>query len=333
MVIGFHDSPEKPLRLAKEIHKSILRYNKSRKSKNKISIRIGIDTGPVYVFKDLTGRENIWGEGIIMTRRVMDLGGDMQIFASERIAQYLRKLSPDYKKMFHRVGDYLVKHGEKIPLYNVYGSGFGSKIAPRKGKILKTKQNEANLRGTDLFEFATVEIELDVKDPKTMLTHHTWLWNIINISKEPKDQFFYWLDGDVPKKFEDMNVKVTDEEGNVLDIFSLSVNKPTHKEFYVKFKKPLKPRQRNRYLKLEYDWEEPERNFNYKMATNCKNFKYKFSIPKGIEIKNRILKVDTDLGYKWHASPPPTIKYLPDRTTITWEAKNLKAFDAYRFEW
>jgi len=39
------------------------------------------------------------------------------------------------------------------------------------------------------------------------------------------------------------------------------------------------------------------------------------------------------LGYKWITDPPPVIKYLKEGTKITWEGKNLKAFNAYKFEW
>ncbi|MCH8015635.1 MAG: hypothetical protein IH917_03300 [Acidobacteria bacterium] len=67
-------------------------------------------------------------------------------------------------------------------------------------------------------------------------------------------------------------------------------------------------------------------------ARNTAN-KYSAMIPKGIDIKNRVLKIDTELGYKWVAKPPPTTKYLSDKTKIFWEGKNLKAFDAYKFEW
>src|SRR5207244_6606333 len=49
MVIGFADSPEKPLRLAIELQRIISGYNELCKGKDKISIRIGIDTGPVYI--------------------------------------------------------------------------------------------------------------------------------------------------------------------------------------------------------------------------------------------------------------------------------------------
>ena len=166
-----------------------------------------------------------------------------------------------------------------------------------------------------------------------MLAHHVWTWNLVNVSDAPRDEIFYYLDGDSPKDFADMNVKVYDEEGNAADILSLSENKPLHKEFSVRLKKPIKPKQRKRFVTIEYDWEEPERTFFYKVPTDCKSFTYNFSIPSGVEIKNRALKVDAELGYKWNADPPATLKFLKDVTTVTWEGKNLKAFDAYKFDW
>jgi len=335
MAIGFSDSPEYPLRLSIQLHKLLNEYNKARRSKKeKVLLRIGIDIGPVYVIKDLNGQDNVWGPGIILTRRVMDLAGDMNIFASSRFGDDVKALSPEYKEIMHLIGDYSIKHGEQLNIYNIYGEGFGSKIYPRKSKILDKKETfQDQLKSKTAFMFNTIDIKLDVIDPKTMLTHHQWIWNLINLSDEPRDEVFYYLDGDVPKDFPDMNVKVTDEEENELDIISLSENKPTHKEFNVKMKKPIKPKQRKRFVKIEYDWEEPERNFFYKLPTDCKKFNYKFSIPKGVDVKNRILKVDTELGYKWVANPAPTIKYLKEGTVITWEGTNLKAFDAYKFEW
>ena len=165
------------------------------------------------------------------------------------------------------------------------------------------------------------------------MSHHTWIWDVFNISKEPRDQIFYYLDGDVPRNFADMNVKVSDSEGTDLDILGVSVNKPLHKEFDIKLKKHISPRRGIKGLKLEYDWEEPEHNFFYKLATDCKSFKYKLTAPKGYDVKNRILRVDTELGYKWMAKPSPIMKIKDGKTIITWEGKNLKAHQAFRFEW
>jgi len=64
--------------------------------------------------------------------------------------------------------------------------------------------------------------------------------------------------------------------------------------------------------------------FFYKIPTDCKKFSYKFTIPKGVDVKSRILKVDTELGYTWVADPPPSIKYLKEGTEITWEKTNLE---------
>jgi len=334
MAIGFADSPEYPLRLSIQLHRELTRYNKTKKGKEKVILRIGIDTGPVYVIKDLNGQDNVWGPGIIMTRRVMDLAGDMNIFASSRFAKDVKALSPEYKEIIRPIGDYSIKHGEKLEIFNIYGEGFGNKLAPKRSKITKTHETfQQELTRKSAFIFNAIDLKLDVLDTKTMLTHHTWIWNLINAGSAPMDQVFYYLDGDVARDFSDMNVKVTDEEGNELEILSLSENKPTHKEFNVQLKKPIKPRQRKRFLTLEYDWEETEHNFFYKLPTDCTRLSYEFTIPKGTDIKNRVLKIDTELGYKWLAKPPPTIKYLSDKTKIFWEGKNLKAFDAYKFEW
>ena len=331
MAIGFPDSPEKPLKLAIEVHKALNKYNIQRRGKEKLLIRIGIDMGPVYFIKDISGHENVWGPGIIVTRRVMDLASDNQILASSKISDDIRKLSPEYKSILHPIGDYSIKHGEQLNLYNIYGDNFGNKIAPRKSKIAKNNL-EHDIKTVNNFLFNKIEISLEILDIKTMLTHHTWTWNVVNVAKEPKEQVFYYLDGDTPKEFADMNVTVRDERGNKLKIQSLNVNKPYHKEFNVKLNRPLKPKQK-KILKLEYDWEEPERTFFYRFASDCKKFSYDFTIPKEIDPRTRVLKVDTETGYKIHASPAPKIKYSAKKIHVSWSRSNLHAYDAYQFDW
>ncbi|MDE1763701.1 MAG: adenylate/guanylate cyclase domain-containing protein [Thaumarchaeota archaeon] len=333
MVIGFSDSPEKPLRLAIETQKAISRYNQLRTTKEKLLIRVGIDTGPVYTIEDLNGSKTFWGPGIITARRVMDIGGPMQIFASSRIADDIRKLSPEYKAIMHPVGDYTVKHGEQLLIYNIYGNGFGNRNTPKKGKVQKSKAAEQDLKNSNTFYFSGIDLGIEITDPKTMMVRHRWTWDIKNISSESKDQIFYYLDGDAPRDFADMNVVVTDDKKKELEIISLNVNKPYHKEFIVRLDRPLKPNQKGQKITLQYDWEEPERNFFYKVSSDCKKLQYHFVMPKGIEVKNRVLKVDPETGYKTHASPAAKVRYLRDRTEITWQKSNLVAYEAYRFEW
>ncbi|MGI0021547.1 MAG: hypothetical protein ACRD9Q_01680, partial [Nitrososphaeraceae archaeon] len=326
MAIGFSDSPEKPIRLAVELHKLINKYNELRSGTEKLLIRVGIDMGPVYVIKDLNNKDNVWGPGIILTRRVMDLAGDMNILASARIAGDTRKLSPEYKEIIHPIGDYSIKHGEELQIYNIYGNGFGNKIAPRSSKVEKLTEDKL-VKPSYNFAFRTIDIVLDVIEPTTMLTRHTWVWKLENISKEPKEQVHYVIDGDKAKEFKDLHVTVKDERGNNLEILTVDANKPMHKEFNVKLRNPILPKQ-VKTIKLEYDWEEPDRNFYYRVASDCKEFTYLFTISKEAQIKTRVLRVDAETGYRVYASPNPVIKYLDDKTVVSWSKSNLKAFDA-----
>ena len=330
MAIGFADSPEKPMRLSMELHSGINRYNKTQKGDDILLVRIGIDMGPVYVIKDLNNMDNVWGPGIILTRRVMDLAGDMNIFASARIAEDILKLSGEYKKIVHPIGDYSIKHGEELQIYNIYGDGFGNKIAPKIKKVKKLSLDES-LKSSNNFKFDNVEILLDILDVKTMLTRHTWVWTLTNISKEPKDQIFYSIDGDTPREFADLNVNISDDRGRQIEIMSLNVNKPYHKEFFAKLL-PIEPK-KSKTIKLRYDWEEPDKNFLFRVPSDCRQMTYMLTIPKEHEPQIRVLKVDLETGLKISATPSPIIKRFDDKTIVSWSKNGIKAFDAFQIFW
>jgi hypothetical protein len=334
MAIGFSDSPEKPLLLALELHKDLSRYNTQKtKERDRLYLRIGLDSGPVYIIEDLNGKENVWGPGIIMARRVMDLARDMNIIASSKIANDIRTLRPEYKNIMHPIGDYSLKHGLKILIYNVYGEGFGNKKAPTSDKVQKSTASDESLKTVNRFIYGQIQIILEIKDISNMMTHHHMNWNLVNISDQPVDRIFYYLDGDVPRNFPDMNVVVKDEENQELEMISLNVNKPYHKEFYIRLRKPLKPRQKGRWVNLEYDWEEPDRHYFYRCASNCNKFSYSLTAPKALQINQKVVYVDVESGEKRYAKIPAAVKYLEDKTQITWEATKLAAHDAYRFDW
>jgi len=334
MAIGFSDSPEKPLILALEVHKDLYRYNMQKaKEKDRVYLRIGLDSGPVYIIKDLNGQENVWGPGIIMARRVMDLARDMNIIASSKIANDIRTLRPEYKNIMHPIGDYQLKHGLKLLIYNIYGEGFGNKKSPSSDKVQKSKATDEDLKTANRFIYSEIGIILKVTDISNMMTHHHMNWNLLNISDKPVDRLFYYLDGDVPRDFPDMNVVVKDEEDQELEMISLNVNKPYHKEFYIRLRKPLKPKQKGRWTKLEYDWEEPDRHYFYRCASNCKKFTYSLTVPRNLQINQKVVFVDVESGEKRYAKIPAQVKYLEDKVQIDWQGTNLQAHDAYRFDW
>jgi hypothetical protein len=276
--------------------------------------------------------EIFWGPGLIMAKRVMDLCGPNQIFASERIAKDLRALSEENKSIMHPIGEYEIKHGS-MGIYNIFGQDFGNKIIPKKGKV--ETSNAENFKQPD-FDFRSVEIRLKIIDVKSMLTRHTWIWNVKNTSKNPLSEIFYDLGGDVPKDFSDLNVKVTDEKNNTLEVISLDVNKPVQKAFHVKLATPIRKNQSGRLIILEYDWEEPERVFEYSLSSKSKKFSYVFTAPKELKIKHRVLEVVRGLGIKRRADPPPKITYHNNSTEIVWESpknRKLLTHDTFEFQW
>lgn len=332
MAIGFTDSTEKPLRLAIELHKALRKFNDNQNKRDRINIRIGINSGPVYFMKGIKG-EIFWGPGLIIAKRVMDLCGSNNIFASEGIAKDLRSLSEENKATMRPIGQFEIKHG-KLGVYNIFSKDFGNKKIPTDRKIRKIKKKDPFIEQN--FEFNNVEVHLEITDPKTMMMHHTWIWDIKNTSKEPLSAVFYGLGGDVPRDFPKLNVKATDENNNELELLALDVNRPLHKQFHIKLAKPIRKYQSGRVVKLEYDWEEPERNFEYAFSSKTKKFRYMFTAPKDFPIKHRILEAVRDRADRRRVEPPAVVKYLDDRTEIIWEpGKNHKidVHDVFVFQW
>jgi class 3 adenylate cyclase len=335
--IGFKDSPEKPLLLSIELHKAISEYNNSiQNGKKKIEVRIGLSTGPVYHIKDLAGSSNVWGPGLIYARRVMDLGRAKSILATDAFANTVQRLRPDFRKIMHLIGNYPIKK-ETIPVYNVFGNVDGIDVGTKKNPIVRRVQRSASeieiRKIVNTFYFMKIEIILEIMEPETMLTHHTWIWHVVNQTDQPVERVFYYLEGDRPRDFPDLNVRVTDEDGKELAIKSLNVNKPDKKEFFVQLNKPLKPHQKGRLVKLEYDWQEPDRHFYYKFSSDCKKYRFLLTAPKGMPLKQKVARVSPETGDVMYASNPPSVKFLKDRTEVDWTTSDIPAFDAYRFDW
>lgn len=140
MAIGFLQGPAIPLTLAIELHRSLSKYNEGRNLSDAVRIRIGIHSGPAFVVKDILNKNNIWGPGIIVARRVMDIGNDGHILLSSRIAEDLRELSDEYKKIIKPLHDYSIKHGLNLLIYSAYGTGFGNSIAPTGGSYQRSRK-------------------------------------------------------------------------------------------------------------------------------------------------------------------------------------------------
>jgi tetratricopeptide (TPR) repeat protein/class 3 adenylate cyclase len=118
MALAFLDNPESPLLVARQIAPIA--------NRERIPLRMGMHTGPVYLLKDIKQQENIVGGGINLAQRVMDCGDAGHILASKEVANALSGVKEEYERLFHYLGEFEVKHGVKIEIYNVYGEDFGN---------------------------------------------------------------------------------------------------------------------------------------------------------------------------------------------------------------
>jgi hypothetical protein len=135
MAIGFMLNPELPLQLSIQLHKELYKYNNQSKKISEediIGVRIGLATGPVFVVSDINNNQNIWGPGIILARRVMDLGDSGHILIADILAEQLIALKDEYRVMIKPVGNYQIKHGQIIKMYSAYSQGFGNADLPAK---------------------------------------------------------------------------------------------------------------------------------------------------------------------------------------------------------
>jgi hypothetical protein len=326
MAIGFLQGPELPLQLAVELHEKIRKYNRGRLHAESVEVRIGIHKGPVFKVNDVDSNSNIWGPGIIIARRVMDLGDDNHILVSSRVAEDLMQLSDDYKRYLHGLGYHTFKHNVRTKIYSAYstsGKIFGnlkwpSKMRPREREIL----------------YPYIEVNMSIRDPHSMLVHYKRVYEIQNLSDEPLSTVWHQIATDVEKGFDELNIKVYDDEGKDLAITSVSIDKPHQKEFFTSFFRPLAKGGKKRYT-LEYDLEEPERYFENMFFTDCEKFAVAIEYPakKGISPpKAYDVKMETERKKK-HKVQPVIVRKNKDRNVARWSEKNIVKGQSFGFKW
>jgi archaellum biogenesis ATPase FlaH len=140
MAIGYENNPELPYKLSVELHRFLRKYNKRMAYDNQIKVRIGLSSGPIFTVYDISNRLNVWGPGIIMARRVMDLGDSWHILITENFAMQLMPLYEEYRNNIKLIGSYEIKHGEKINVYSAYSNEYGNPELPEKFKKVYTSQ-------------------------------------------------------------------------------------------------------------------------------------------------------------------------------------------------
>jgi TolB-like protein/class 3 adenylate cyclase/Flp pilus assembly protein TadD len=124
MALAFFTSVDAPVRCALEIAEAL-------KSRPKIQLRMGVDSGPVDQIMDVNDRPNVAGAGINMAQRVMDCGDAGHILLSKRVAGDLAQYSK-WQPHLQDLGEAEVKHGVTVSLVNLYTENLGNPAVPEK---------------------------------------------------------------------------------------------------------------------------------------------------------------------------------------------------------
>ena len=75
-----------------------------------LPVRMGINLGPVYVTRDINGRENVIGDGINVAQRIMSFAQAGQLLVSRAFYDVVLLISAEYATMFQAVGGRTDKH-------------------------------------------------------------------------------------------------------------------------------------------------------------------------------------------------------------------------------
>jgi len=75
-----------------------------------VPVRMGINLGPVYVTRDINGRENVIGDGINVAQRIMSFAQAGQLLVSRSFYDVVLLISAEYATLFQAVGGRTDKH-------------------------------------------------------------------------------------------------------------------------------------------------------------------------------------------------------------------------------
>jgi hypothetical protein len=335
MCLGFLQGPELPFHIALELQEKLSQYNKGKIPSETIHVRIGLNSGNCFVVTDIRGNDNPWGSGIIFARRVMDLGDEEHILLTPRLAEDLRELSDEYRRIIKPVHDFTIKHGITFLLYSAYGDGFGNPKHPTKGEVQRSKYGEEIIKLQKTTTYPSLNVELTVINPETMLVQHKRTYEVANVSDYPIYQVLHGIATDVEKySLNDLKVQVYDEDQRELKISSISLNQLTSKEFTTQFNKPIIKGEQGRKYSLVYEVEEPDRYFENAFLIDVGKFSLSLKYTQnGLKCKPVFYLINQETEKKTKLKQKPIISRIGNKNVIKfYREENFKG-ETIRLEW
>jgi class 3 adenylate cyclase len=115
--IGFMGDPEDALFVAMELRDSI--QNEQADLSLPLSVRMGINLGPVKLLTDINKQLNLIGDGINVAQRVMSFAQPGHLLVSRSYYEVISCLSQEYAKLFNYEGLHADKHIREHGIYAV----------------------------------------------------------------------------------------------------------------------------------------------------------------------------------------------------------------------
>jgi hypothetical protein len=252
-----------------------------------------------------------------------------------RLAEDLRELSDEYKKIIKPVHDFTLKHGVTILVYSAYGEGIGNPKHPTKGEATRSLYGEELLKMQKTTTYPSLEVDLTVLDPKSMLVQYKRTYEVANISDDPIYHVLHGIATDVEKySINDLNVQVYDENNQEMKISGVSVDKPTSKEFTTKFNKPILKGEKNRKYTIVYEVEEPGKYFENAFLINVQKLALNFKYPSnGFDCKPVLYNVNQETDEKTKLSTQPEITKMGDYYIAKYVREDNIKGETIRLEW
>ncbi len=139
MALVFFGDPQTAAQCAIEVGAAL-------KARPHIRLRMGINTGPVQRLEDINSGPNVSGAGINMAQRVMDAGDAGHILCSKSTTDVLAQLAT-WAPHLHDLGECEVKHGIKLPIYNLYTPEVGNADWPSRIPRRKEDVEREEMKG------------------------------------------------------------------------------------------------------------------------------------------------------------------------------------------
>jgi len=333
MFIGFIDGLEQPLKLAIELQKKIEDYNKDKSSESfeRVDVRIGCHIGNVFLVDDISGTKNVWGPGIIMARRVMDLGDSGHILMTSEMAESVAEVNEEYEKIIYPLHDYEIKHGQTILLYSMFSETIGNPKRPKKGFIGKSKYVNwlANEIKTNVFHHARIELDYTLIDIKTNLIRHTIKYEFVNKSKEPIYKLMNKIVTNTETNFNELNINIYDKNNEKLKIMGINVDTNHEKEFTFKLNDPIFCGESGQYT-ISYHVREQQKNVVHRLFQELSDLRVSFESqiqdslnPALYYKKKNYEKIDLE----------PTVQRKHSVVKFEWNQKEIYSEDLMILEW